>query len=245
MLHVHPDLAKSYDPADVEPRLIAKNLAAGVYHAEVDRSRPPFIISMPPPNITGAAHLGHGSTYTPMDVLTRYHRMRGDNADWLPGQDHAAIATEAVLVRELAKEGLTRDGLGRAAYLERAWQWRDQYGDRINEQFKRLGFGPDWERERFTLDPGFSAAVMRVFVDLYRAGLIYRGTRLVNWDPKAQSTLSDAEVENEPHAGSLWHLRYRAEDGGDGRRHRDDPPGNISGRRCGCGASRKTSATRT
>jgi valyl-tRNA synthetase len=171
---------------------------------------------MPPPNITGAAHLGHGSTFTPMDVLTRYHRMRGDNADWLPGQDHAAIATEAVLVRELAKEGLTREGLGRPAFLERAWQWREQYGNRINEQFKRLGFGADWQRERFTLDPELSAVVTRVFVDLYRAGLIYRGTRLVNWDPKAQSTLSDAEVENEPHHGSLWHLRYRAADGGAG-----------------------------
>jgi valyl-tRNA synthetase len=216
VLHAHPDLAKSYDPADVEPRLIARDLAAGVFHAEADPSRPPFIISMPPPNITGAAHLGHGSTYTPMDVLTRYHRMRGDNADWLPGQDHAAIATEAVLVRELAKEGLTRDGLGREAFLARAWQWRDQYGNRINEQFKRLGFGADWQRERFTLDPELSAAVTRAFVDLYREGLIYRGTRLVNWDPKAQSTLSDAEVENEPHTGSLWHLRYRAEDGGEG-----------------------------
>lgn len=171
---------------------------------------------MPPPNITGAAHLGHGSTYTPMDVLTRYHRMRGDNADWLPGQDHAAIATEAVLVRELAKEGLSRDGLGRDAFLARAWKWREQYGHRINEQFKRLGFGADWQRERFTMDPELSAAVTRVFIDLYNDGLIYRGTRLVNWDPKAQSTLSDAEVENEPHSGSLWHLRYRAEDGGDG-----------------------------
>jgi valyl-tRNA synthetase len=211
-----PELAKSYDPANVEPRLIARDLAAGVFHAEADPSRPPFIISMPPPNITGAAHLGHGSTYTPMDVLTRYHRMRGDNADWLPGQDHAAIATEAVLVRELAKEGLTRDGMGREAFLARAWQWRDQYGNRINEQFKRLGFGPDWQRERFTMDPDLSAAVTKVFVDLHREGLIYRGTRLVNWDPKAKSTLSDAEVENEPHNGSLWHLRYRGEDGGEG-----------------------------
>jgi valyl-tRNA synthetase len=151
-----------------------------------------------------------------MDVLTRYHRMRGDNADWLPGQDHAAIATEAVLVRELAKEGLSRDGLGRDAFLARAWKWREQYGHRINDQFKRLGFGADWQRERFTMDPELSAAVTRVFIDLYNEGLIYRGTRLVNWDPKAQSTLSDAEVENEPHSGSLWHLRYRAEDGGDG-----------------------------
>jgi valyl-tRNA synthetase len=216
VLHARPELAKSYDPADVEPRLFARDLAAGVFHAEVDPGRPPFIISMPPPNITGAAHLGHGSTYTPMDVLTRYHRMRGENATWLPGQDHAAIATEAVLVRELAKEGLTRDGLGREAFLKRAWEWRQQYGSRINDQFKRLGFGADWPRERFTLDPELSAAVTRVFLDLYREGLIYRGTRLVNWDPKAKSTLSDAEVENEPHAGSLWHVRYRAEDGGEG-----------------------------
>jgi valyl-tRNA synthetase len=216
VLHARPELAKSYDPADVEPRLFARDLAAGVFHAEVDPGRPPFIISMPPPNITGAAHLGHGSTYTPMDVLTRYHRMRGENATWLPGQDHAAIATEAVLVRELAKEGLTRDGLGREAFLKRAWEWRQQYGSRINDQFKRLGFGADWPRERFTMDPELSAAVTRVFLDLFREGLIYRGTRLVNWDPKAKSTLSDAEVENEPHAGSLWHVRYRAEDGGEG-----------------------------
>jgi valyl-tRNA synthetase len=216
VLHARPELAKSYDPADVEPRLMARDLASGVFHAEVDAGRPPFIISMPPPNITGAAHLGHGSTYTPMDVLTRYHRMRGENADWLPGQDHAAIATEAVLVRELAKEGLSRDGLGRDAFLARAWKWREQYGDRINEQFKRLGFGADWQRERFTMDPELSAAVTRVFIDLYEDGLIYRGTRLVNWDPRAGSTLSDAEVENEPYTGSLWHLRYRAEDGGPG-----------------------------
>jgi valyl-tRNA synthetase len=214
--HARPELSKHYDPAEVEPRLFARDLASGVFHADVDASRPPFVISMPPPNITGAAHLGHGSTYTPMDVLTRYHRMRGDNATWLPGQDHAAIATEAVLVRELAKEGLTRDALGREKYLERAWAWRHQYGNRINEQFKRLGFGADWQRERFTMDEGLSRAVIKVFVDLYREGLIYRGKRLVNWDPKAQSTLSDAEVENEPHAGSLWHLRYRAADGGAG-----------------------------
>jgi len=216
VLHARPELAPSYDPAAVEPPLIARDLASGVYHAEVDRARPPFVISMPPPNITGAAHLGHGSTYTPMDVLTRYHRMRGDNATWLPGQDHAAIATEAVVVRELAKEGLTRDGLGRDAFLARVWAWREQYGNRINEQFKRLGFGADWERERFTMDPGLSAAVNLAFKRLYDDELIYRGTRLVNWDPQARSTLSDAEVENEPHSGSLWHVRYREADGGAG-----------------------------
>jgi len=211
-----PELPKTYDPAEVEPRLYARWLAAGVFHEEPDPARPPFIISMPPPNVTGRAHLGHGSTYTPMDVLTRYHRMLGENADWLPGQDHAAIATESVLVRELAKEGLTRDGLGRAKFLERAWAWREQYGGEINEAFKTLGFGPDWARERFTMDPALSKAVIKVFVDLYGDGLIYRGTRLVNWDPVAQSTLSDAEVEDEERDTSLWHIRYRGEDGGEG-----------------------------
>jgi valyl-tRNA synthetase len=211
-----PDPPKIYDPAEVEPRLYARWLDSGVFHEDADPARPPFVISMPPPNITGRAHLGHASTYTPMDVLTRYHRMLGENADWIPGQDHAAIATEAVLVRELAKEGLTRDGLGREKYLERAWQWRAQYGGEINELFRRLGFGPDWDRERFTLDPGLSAAVVKVFVDLYDDGLIYRGTRLVNWDPVSQSTLSDAEVEDEERDTFLWHIRYRGEDGGDG-----------------------------
>jgi valyl-tRNA synthetase len=211
-----PELPKTYDPAEVEPRLYRRALEAGVFHEEPDPARPPFIISMPPPNITGRAHLGHGSTYTPMDVLTRYHRMLGENADWIPGQDHAAIATEAVLVRELAKEGLTRDGLGREAFLARAWAWREQYGGEIDESFQRLGFGPDWARERFTLDPGLSRAVIDVFVALYRDGLIYRGTRLVNWDPQAGGTLSDAEVENEDVDTFLWHLRYRAEDGGEG-----------------------------
>jgi valyl-tRNA synthetase len=211
-----PELPKHYDPDEVEPRLYQRSLEAGIFHEEPDPARPPFIISMPPPNITGRAHLGHGSTYTPMDLLTRYHRMLGENADWIPGQDHAAIATESVLVRELAKEGLTREGLGREAFLARAWEWREQYGGAINESFRRLGFGPDWARERFTMDPGLSAAVIQVFVDLYNDGLIYRGTRLVNWDPKAQSTLSDAEVENEETDTFLWHLRYRAEDGGEG-----------------------------
>jgi valyl-tRNA synthetase len=213
---VRPQLSKTYDPADVEPRLYQRALDARVFHEEPDPARPPFIISMPPPNITGRAHLGHGSTYTPMDVLTRYHRMLGENADWLPGQDHAAIATEAVIVRELAKEGTTRDALGRERFLERAWAWREQYGGAINESFKRLGFGPDWDRERFTMDPGLSAAVVEVFVRLYDDGLIYRGTRLVNWDPVAKSTLSDAEVESEERDTSLWHIRYRAEDGGEG-----------------------------
>jgi valyl-tRNA synthetase len=207
------ELPKAYDPAAVEARRYALWLESGVFHEEPDPARPPFIISMPPPNITGRAHLGHGSTYTPMDILTRYHRMLGENANWIPGQDHAAIATEAVLVREIAKEGLTRDGLGREAFLARAWQWREQYGDAIYESFRTLGFGPDWERDRFTMDPALSAAVIKVFVKLYRDGLIYRGTRIVNWDPVSRSTLSDAEVEDEERDGFLWHIRYPAVDG--------------------------------
>jgi len=207
------ELPKTYEPAAVEARRYAEWLAAGVFHDEPDPARPPFVISMPPPNITGRAHLGTGSTFTPMDILTRYHRMLGDNTAWIPGQDHAAIATEAVLVRELAKEGKTRNGIGREAFIARAWQWREQYGSAISESFRALGFGPDWERDRFTLDPGLSAAVVKVFVQLYREGLIYRGTRLVNWDPVSQSTLSDAEVEDEERDGFLWQIRYPSTDG--------------------------------
>ena len=207
------ELPKTYDHAAVEARRYRAWLDAGVFHEEADPARPPFVISMPPPNITGRAHLGHASTYTPMDALTRYHRMQGENADWIPGQDHAAIATEAVVVRELAKEGITRESLGREAFVARVWEWREKYGDAIYEQFRTLGFGPDWDRDRFTMDPGLSAAVARVFVELYREGAIYRGTRLVNWDPVSQSTLSDAEVDDEERDGYLWQIRYASEDG--------------------------------
>ncbi len=210
------ELAKNYDPADVERRLYARSEAAGVFHEDPDPARPPFVISMPPPNITGRAHLGHASTYSTMDVLTRYHRMRGENADWLPGQDHAAIATEAVIVRELKTDGITRDSLGREAFLARAWEWRARYGGIIYDQFRLLGFGPDWERDRFTMDPALSHAVNTVFLRLYEEGLIYRGTRLINWDPSAKSTLSDAEVESEPREGTIWYVRYRSADGGPG-----------------------------
>src|SRR5579884_3608434 len=208
MSGARPELPKTYDPDEVEPRLYRRSLDLGVFHEEPDPARPPFIIAMPPPNITGRAHLGHGSTYTPMDVLTRYHRMLGENADWLPGTDHAAIATETVLVRQLAAEGKTRDSLGRKAYMERAWTWAAQTGGTIFEQFRAVGFGPDWKRDRFTMDEGLSAAVRKVFVDLYRDGLIYRGKRLINWDPKAKSTISDAEVEHVERDAHLWRIKY-------------------------------------
>jgi valyl-tRNA synthetase len=202
------ELPKHYDPKSVEPRLYHRWEQCGYFHEDPDPARPPFIICMPPPNVTGRAHLGHASTYTPMDVLTRYHRMLGDNADWLPGTDHAAIATEAVLVRELHKEGLTREALGRERFVERAWQWSRTYGGEIEDQFRSLGFGPDWQRSRFTMDDALSAAVRKVFVRLYREGLIYRGKRLINWDPKGKTTVSDAEVEHVERDATLWFVRY-------------------------------------
>ena len=202
------ELPKQYDPKSVEPRLYKRWEQAGYFHEEPDPARPPFIICMPPPNVTARAHLGHGSTYTPMDILTRYHRMLGENADWLPGTDHAAIATETVLVRQLAAEGKTRESLGRDAYMERAWTWARETGGTIFQQFRAVGFGPDWQRDRFTMDEGLSAAVNKVFVDLYRDGLVYRGKRLINWDPKAKSTLSDAEVEHVERDAFLWRIRY-------------------------------------
>ncbi len=207
------ELPKTYDPASIEPRLYDFWERSGLFHEDPDPARPPFIIPMPPPNVTGRAHLGHGSTYTPQDVLTRYHRMLGDNADWLPGLDHAAIATEAVLVRELSKEGTSRDALGRERFVERAWDWSREYGGTINDQFRKLGFGPDWQRERFTMDEQLSAAVRKVFVALYREGLVYRGKRLINWDPKGKTTVSDAEVDHVERDSHLWHVRYPAKDG--------------------------------
>jgi valyl-tRNA synthetase len=206
-------LPKNYDPKDVEPRLYKVWEERGFFHEEPDPARPPFIIAMPPPNVTARAHIGHGSTYGPMDVLTRYHRMLGDNADWLPGTDHAAIATEAVLVRQLAAEGKSRDDLGREKYLERAWEWSRETGGTIYDQFRALGFGPDWERSRFTMDDGLSNAVRKVFVQLYREGLVYRGKRLINWDPKGRTTVSDAEVDHVECDAHLWRVRYPSKDG--------------------------------
>ncbi|HUY42015.1 MAG TPA: valine--tRNA ligase [Candidatus Dormibacteraeota bacterium] len=208
-----PSRTTPYDPKAVEARLYERWEQRGYFHEEADPARPPFIICMPPPNVTARAHIGHGSTYTPMDALVRYRRMCGDNADWLPGTDHAAIATEAVLVRELAREGTTRENLGREKYLERAWAWARGCAGAIERQFRALGFGPDWARSRFTMDEGLSVAVRRVFVTLYRDGLLYRGKRLVNWDPVAKTTISDAEVEHEERDATLWHVTYPAADG--------------------------------
>jgi valyl-tRNA synthetase len=209
-------LADKYDPSAIETRWYKTWESEGAFHAEPDPSKTPFVIAMPPPNITCRAHMGHGSTYTPMDVLTRYHRMRGENAVWLPGQDHAAIATQNVIEKDLAKEGLTRFDLGPEKFRERAALWRETYGHILYEQFRALGFGPDWQRDRYTMDEGLTRAVVKVFIDLYNEGLIYRGLRLINWCPHCQSTLSDSEVEHENVEGKLYSVRYREPDGGDG-----------------------------
>lgn len=205
-----------YDPAAIESSWYERWETAGLFHAEPDRSKPPFVIAMPPPNITGRAHMGHASTYTPMDVLTRFHKMLGHNAVWLPGQDHAAIATQNVLEKKLASEGRTRFDLGRDKFVELFWEWRKEYGGILYQQFRALGFGPDWQRDRFTMDDGLSRAVIHVFVALYEEGLVYRGTRLINWCPRCTSTLSDSEVEREDRPGVLYHVRYRGTEGGDG-----------------------------
>jgi len=210
-------LADKYDPKLIEPHWYSTWEAEGAFHAEPDPSKPPFVIPMPPPNITGRAHMGHASTYTAMDILTRLHRMRGFNAVWLPGQDHAAIATQNVMEKELAKEGLTRHDLGPEKFRKRLWDWREQYGHIIYEQFRALGFSPDWQRDRFTMDAGLSEAVTKVFIQLYDEGLIYRGLRLINWCPHCESTLSDSEVEKDEEVdSSLYYVRYRGADGGDG-----------------------------
>jgi valyl-tRNA synthetase len=210
--HMTQPLAERYDPKGIEAAWYARWEAEGAFHVLPDPGKPPFVIAMPPPNITGRAHMGHGSTYTPMDILTRQHRMRGYNAVWLPGQDHAAIATQNVIEKDLAREGLTRHDLGPDKFRERAAAWREQYGHIIYEQFRALGFGPDWQRDRYTMDAGLSRAVTRVFIALYREGLIYRGLRLVNWCPHCQSTLSDSEVEREDVDGKLYYVRYALAD---------------------------------
>ncbi|MDQ6826404.1 MAG: valine--tRNA ligase [Candidatus Eremiobacteraeota bacterium] len=209
-------LSKTYDPHAVEQRLYERWESAGFFHEEPDVARPPFIIPMPPPNVTARAHVGHASTYGPMDALVRYHRMLGQNADWLPGTDHAAIATEAILIKHLAQTNESRESIGRQKYLELAWQWSRETGATIFDQFRRLGFGPDWARSRFTMDAGLSIAVVKVFVALYREGLIYRGTRLINWDPKAQSTISDAEIVHVERDTFMWHVKYPLADARDG-----------------------------
>ena len=200
---------KSYNPTQVESRWYKFWTEKGFFHADEHSEKPPFCIVIPPPNVTGKLHMGHALFVTIQDLLTRYKRMQGFEALWLPGTDHAGIATQVMVERQLAREGKTRLELGREAFLERVWAWKREKGSNIIEQLKILGASCDWDRERFTMDEGSSKAVAEVFVRLYEEGLIYRDERLVNWDPVAQTVLSDLEIDNEPEDGHLWQIRYK------------------------------------
>ena len=202
------ELAKTYDPKSIEDRLYKKWEDNGYFHAEVDRSKKPFTIVMPPPNITGQLHMRHALDNTMQDILTRYKRMQGYNALWQPGTDHASIATEVKVIENLKKQGIDKRDLGREGFLEKCWEWRDEYGSRIINQLKKMGSSADWERERFTMDKGCSEAVLEVFVKLYEKGLIYKGSRIVNWCPVCKTSISDAEVEHEEQDGFFWHINY-------------------------------------
>ncbi|MGB0127319.1 MAG: class I tRNA ligase family protein, partial [Rhodocyclaceae bacterium] len=210
------ELTKSFEPAEIERRWYAHWENAGYFAAGLDTAKPQeesFCILLPPPNVTGTLHMGHGFNQTLMDALTRYYRMRGHNTLWQPGTDHAGIATQIVVERQLEGKGVSRHDLGREKFLERVWQWKEYSGGTITQQMRRLGTSCDWTRERFTMDEGLSKAVTETFVRLYEEGLIYRGKRLVNWDPKLLTAVSDLEVESEEEDGFLWHLRYPLAEG--------------------------------
>jgi valyl-tRNA synthetase len=201
-------LDKTFEPAVVEPRCYALWEGSGAFAADPDSNKAPYTIMMPPPNVTGSLHMGHALTFTLQDVLVRYQRMRGRDVLWQPGTDHAGIATEIVVGNQIAEQGGSKLGLGRERFVARVWEWKEQSGGTITRQLRRLGASPDWQRERFTMDPGLMAAVRRVFVTLYRQGLVYRDQRLVNWDPEMHTVISDLEVESRETQGSLWHIRY-------------------------------------
>ena len=210
---MNKELAKQYDPKDVEDRIYKMWLDGKYFHAKCEEGKDTYTIVIPPPNITGQLHMGHALDNTLQDILIRFKRMQGFDTLWLPGTDHASIATEAKIVEAMKKEGITKEDIGREGFLERAWEWKRQYGGRIIEQLKKLGSSCDWDRERFTLDEGCNKAVREVFVNLYEKGLIYRGERIINWCPHCKTSISDAEVEYEEQAGHFWHLRYPFVDG--------------------------------
>ena len=202
------ELEKTYDPKGLEDRLYQKWLDGGYFHAKVNPDKKPFTIVMPPPNITGQLHMGHALDNTLQDILTRWKRMQGYEALWQPGTDHAAIATEVKVIAHLKEQGIDKDEIGRDEFLKHCWEWRKEYGGRIINQLHKLGSSADWERERFTMDQGCSDAVMHVFLKLYEKGYIYKGSRIVNWCPKCQTSISDAEVEHVDQDGFFWHIRY-------------------------------------
>ncbi len=207
------ELEKNYNPSEIEGRLYQKWLDNKYFHAQVNKDKKPFTIVMPPPNITGQLHMGHALDNTLQDILIRFKRMQGYEALWVPGTDHASIATEAKIVEAMRKEGITKEEIGRDEFLKRAWDWKAEYGGRIVSQLKKIGSSADWDRERFTMDEGCSEAVKEVFVNLYNKGQIYKGERIINWCPKCLTSISDAEVEYEEQAGHFWHLRYPLSDG--------------------------------
>ena len=207
------DLAKSFEPAPIESCWYPVWESRGYFAAQSAGNAPAYSILLPPPNVTGTLHMGHAFQHTLMDALTRFHRMSGDRTLWQPGTDHAGIATQIVVERQLEASGERRADLGRAAFLERVWKWKEESGSTITRQMRRLGSSCDWERERFTMDEGLTRAVVKVFVQLHREGLIYRGKRLVNWDPALQTAVSDLEVVSEEEEGSMWHIRYPRADG--------------------------------
>ena len=223
-----PPLAKAYEPKEVEAHIYQFWEEKGLFSPDPNANpENTFSIVIPPPNVTGVLHMGHALDNTIQDILTRWHRMKGDKTLWLPGADHAGIATQSVVERNLAKENTTRHDLGREKFLERVWDWANQCKSDIWGQFKRLGVSPDWTRERFTLDEGLSEAVRTAFVTLYNEGLIYRGTYIVNWDPKTESAISDIETEYSDEDGFLWQINYPLADGSghfDGGHHPTPKP---------------------
>ncbi len=202
------ELAKTYDPKGIEDKLYQKWMEKKYFHAEVDRSKKPFTIVIPPPNITGQLHMGHALDNTMQDILIRFKRMQGYNALWQPGTDHASIATEVKIIEKLKEEGIDKEDLGREGFLERAWEWKKEYGGRIIGQLKKLGSSCDWDRERFTMDEGCNKAVTEVFCKMHEKGWIYKGSRIINWCPVCNTSISDAEVEYEEQAGHFWHIKY-------------------------------------
>ena len=212
-MNSYNELPKTYSPGEFEDKIYANWCEKGYFTPTIDKTKPSYTIVIPPPNITGQLHMGHALDNTLPDILIRYKRMAGFCTLWLPGTDHASIATEAKIVEAMRKEGITKEDLGRDGFLERAWAWKEQYGGRIISQLKKMGSSCDWSRERFTMDEGCSEAVKTVFVKLYDKGLIYRGNRIINWCPKCLTSISDAEVEYEDQAGHFWHIRYPFKDG--------------------------------
>ena len=203
------ELAKSFEPKDIEARWYPIWEDSGYFKAGLDPKKSDnFCILLPPPNVNGTLHMGHGFNQTLMDALTRYHRMRGDNTLWQPGTDHAGIATQIVVERQLDAQGISRHDLGREKFIEKVWEWKEYSGNTITKQMRRLGTSPDWSRERFTMDPALNKTVTETFVRLYNEGLIYRGKRLVNWDPQLHTAVSDLEVVQEEEDGFMWHIRY-------------------------------------